>query len=767
MSPLFRTRLHKMSAVALATGLLLLSSGCIRDPNVRKQMYLESGKRYENQQKMREAIIQFSNALKIDHNYAEAHYELGKAYLQVGSINAAYSELLTAVDLRPDNIAIRLELGNLQMAGGLVDDAAEQAKAVLAREPNNPEALALRSTVESERGNREAAFKDLRTALSIKPNLAALHIAMGVLIAGDMTQLADAIKELQTAITLDDKSAAARSILAAFYERLGKYPEAIEQAQIAVKLAPKEMHGRTNLAGLFLRSGNRTEAEFTLRQATEDFQDDPAGASMLSDYYVQTDQLLQAESAYGYLTVKYPKSPELRYTYARILLMLHEDEKATKLIQQLTKENADNPEVEILNATLLAESGKINEAFDLIQKAITAAPENIDLQIAMGKAALSKRDIATAVKSFNEARRLNPDNEDAAAGIAEVADLSKDSGMLRQVADKMISHNPEYAQAYVWRAISEGNQGYLGPAEKDFQTALSKAPAFPAAMIGLAQIRASQNRIPEATTLLENALQTDPRATNALDLLIAFDLAAKQPKKALDRINALLTRVPHDGPLYKVLTDLDIKIGDLDGARTAAAQALQIDPSDEEAIQYQANIEVAAGRPDQAVAIWQGWIANHPNDADALTLAGEVCENKGDVRQAVTYYRKAVRVAPGHGMASNNLAGLLADTGTHLDEALAMAKAARSTYPSFSATADTLGWVYYQRGNYSLAHDQFEDAIKADPKNPDAEYHMGLNYEKQGNKPLAAAHLKKAIAVAAGTPSPIGKKAAESLASLR
>ena len=42
--------------------LLTCSVACSRDPNVKKQKYLESGKRYAEKAKYREAVIQFANA---------------------------------------------------------------------------------------------------------------------------------------------------------------------------------------------------------------------------------------------------------------------------------------------------------------------------------------------------------------------------------------------------------------------------------------------------------------------------------------------------------------------------------------------------------------------------------------------------------------------------------------------------------------------------------------------------------------------------------
>ena len=54
-----------------------LFTACSRDPNVRKQKYVESGDRYFEKAKYREAAIQYSNAVQLDSRFADAHYKLG------------------------------------------------------------------------------------------------------------------------------------------------------------------------------------------------------------------------------------------------------------------------------------------------------------------------------------------------------------------------------------------------------------------------------------------------------------------------------------------------------------------------------------------------------------------------------------------------------------------------------------------------------------------------------------------------------------------
>ena len=101
---------RKAFSVIMLFAAVALLAGCHGDPNVRKQKYLESGERYSAQGKYREAAIQYLNALKVDKNFADAHYALAQAYEHLGQLSGAYGELAHTVDLQPTNYKARLEL---------------------------------------------------------------------------------------------------------------------------------------------------------------------------------------------------------------------------------------------------------------------------------------------------------------------------------------------------------------------------------------------------------------------------------------------------------------------------------------------------------------------------------------------------------------------------------------------------------------------------------------------------------------------------------
>jgi Flp pilus assembly protein TadD len=158
--------------------------------------------------------------------------------------------------------------------------------------------------------------------------------------------------------------------------------------------------------------------------------------------------------------------------------------------------------------------------------------------------------------------------------------------------------------------------------------------------------------------------------------------------------------------------------------------------------------EVSQGDPTKAIAKWEQWTKDHPGDARAFTLLGSVQETQGDRDGAIASYKKALAIQPEQPVAANNLAYLMVETGQNLDVALSLAQIARRALPNSPNTADTLAWVYFQKGNYASARDLLEDALKTDPNNASMHYHLGMTYTKLSNNSDAVIQLKKAVALA-------------------
>ena len=111
-----------------------------------------------------------------------------------------------------------------------------------------------------------------------------------------------------------------------------------------------------------------------------------------------------------------------------------------------------------------------------------------------------------------------------------------------------------------------------------------------------------------------------------------------------------------------------------------------------------------------------------------------------------------LELRPGDPLACNNLANVMLQSGGNVDVALSLAETARRGMPGSPDAADTLGWVYYQKGVYGSAIRMFHEALKLQEKNKapdsaDIHYHLGLAYQKTQQSTLARQHLERVLRI--------------------
>ena len=744
--------------VSIVTSLL---AGCHVDPNVAKQKYLESGKRYAAEGKYQEAGIQFSNALRLDKGFAEAHFQLAEIDLKMQLYSQAYVEIVRTVDLQPQNFEARLTLANILLLGGKPDEAQEQAKTLMAAQPNNADLHALLSALALKASNRDEALREMQRAAELDPKRASFHENLALLRAGEPDQAGTIEAELQKAVSLEPKSVSSRMLLAAFYMKSQRWAEAEQQSWAGVAADPKSLPARESLARLFLAQGNQNRAEEILRQTSKDLADNPQGIVALANYYAATNQTEKTKQEYARLVAQNPSNVPLKKGYIRALLQTNDIGTAQNLINELLKKKTKDPEITAMNRIVLLHGGKTDDAVNALQSGVRDYPDNAFLQYWLGKAALAKGDQALAQRSFSQATKLNHNMVEAEAELAQIAAQRGDFKSLSEIADKTIADNPRFSLAYVWRAIIELSHNSTDAAEADLKTAIAMAPRSAQGYIQLAKLRFSQKKFPEGASLLDQALQYDPNSVEALRLLVGYDMFQKQPKRALDRLNAQVAKSPANSKLLDLLAQFEIQNKDLGAAGSAAKKALQLDPNDNQAVMLFAQIAVQTGQTADAIKVWEKWSSAHPDDANSYALLGSLEESLGDLTKAKAYYMKALQIEPRQSMAANNLAFLMLENNGNVDVALTYAQTARQGLPDSPDTADTLAWAYFHKGTYEFARDLLEEAVKAEPNNAQMQYHLGMVYRKLANKNDAQNHLKRAVALEPN--SPTGKSAQAAL----
>ena len=155
----------------------------------------------------------------------------------------------------------------------------------------------------------------------------------------------------------------------------------------------------------------------------------------------------------------------------------------------------------------------------------------------------------------------------------------------------------------------------------------------------------------------------------------------------------------------------------------------------------------AAGRLDEAAAIFEGVAAQAPDLAQVHHNLGLVYRKKGDAARAEAEFRKAVELNPELADSHAALSVLLA-AGGKTDAALAEAKQAASQAPQNAVYRFNLASLYKDSGQSAEAKAAFLEAEALDPANAEIQYHLASALLGLGDVPGAIGRLEKYLSAA-------------------
>ncbi len=179
---------------------------------------------------------------------------------------------------------------------------------------------------------------------------------------------------------------------------------------------------------------------------------------------------------------------------------------------------------------------------------------------------------------------------------------------------------PQMDTAHLNLGTAYKRLGDASSAEKEYRAALAVNPSMREAISSLAEMLISQNKSPEAASLLQGAL----------------------------------SRGLESSDIYFELGILEARGGDLDKARFSFSKALSLDPTKHEACANLGRIAYQQGRVDEAIMQYQRALRIQPGNADYLATLGSLYLNgKNDGQTALTYFRRALAADPYGARAAN------------------------------------------------------------------------------------------------------------------
>jgi tetratricopeptide (TPR) repeat protein len=733
-------------AVAAILVVATLLTGCSRDPNVRKQKYLESGERYFDKGQYREAAIQFQNAIQVDPRFAEAHYRLAETALKLQQGQGALQEFITAIQINPDHYKARIGLANLAITASHLPDAKEQIDWLLQNQPNNPESYLLQATYDHAIKDTSGALTALRKALQLDPNNSDSYMALGMLEA-EGGQWDEAETNLKKAVELAPKSAGAKINLGDFYKSRGRFPEAEDAYQRAIRTAPDDPNARMALGNLYLAENKPQQVEDFLRASKKDFSNNSVGYCMLGNYLIATNQMDKALTEYASLYQDHPRDPMVKNDYIQLLILHDRLDEARKLNDEVLKAQPADEQAAIHKAQIEIRGGKPSMAVDTLQSVIKNDPDNAVAHYQLGLAFDQLGTTNRAEAEWREAVRLRPDIIEAHGALARAAMQRNDASALAQEGDQIIALQPAAPDGYLLRGMAEFQRKQYTAADHYLNQAIEKAP-IPEAYVQLGNLRMAENQPAEAQKAYQQALDHDPNSGDGLAGVVTVELNQKQGDKALATVKEYLAKSPNNSAFHMMLGDLlQSEKNDLAGAEDEYKRAVALNKNNVPALLKLGILQRARGENDAALQTYQDAAQNNPKVGTFYVLAGGIYESRQDWEHAKQMYQKALALQPDDPIASNNLAYVMLQQGGNLDVAFAMAQTARRQMPDNPGAADTLGWAFYQKHVYTSAIGLFQEAVKKEPGNATYNYHLGMAYVKNGQASLARQQLDRLVKI--------------------
>ncbi len=747
-----------MKRLALFTLIISVAlSGCSRDSKVKRDKYFASGQIYLENKKYEEAAIEFRNALQLDIGHTPSHLAIAKAFQQMGDHQNAVIAFQQVIKLDGKNVEARLQLGDyLILAGaktpGLLRQAQQMAEEALKLQPSNVEALILLGNAYSSQNQIDKSIVQIKKALSLNPgNLKALVSLGNAYLKNKDTESAE--NTFKEAVQQHPDSTQPHLAIAVFYAAASRAAEAENHLKKAFDLAPADPRCLYALATFYISAKKPSEAEKVFMEAIALNPKDREPRWGLAMFYFQQGLADKGASALQEVLEVNPGDHMAQLRFAELYLSQNNEAKAEEIIRSLLAAYKNDPEAHYLQGRLLLQRQAADKALAEFDTAIRLDAALFPPYMAKANLQMARGDLQGAQSTLDAVLPYDRNNMVARAALAKVLAFRQKPQDALQWAEEVLRAMPDNEDALIGRAEALRLQGNLEEAGKDYQKLCDLRPknAFYWHRLGMVEILRGQSSL--ALTHFRKALEVRPDFITAISDILSIHLKGKKFDAALaelDRLSAFSS--PRD-ELHRLRGQVYLAKGDLSEGEREFRKAIEVNPQNYQSYILLAQLSMQRKDVLQALKEVDQLIARNDKLAAAFFLKADYLRVSNDVPGAIANYRRALQLDPDAPVTANNLAWLLCESNINLDEALSLARLARKAAPENPDIADTLGWIYYKKKNYTLAVDQLLFSLNG-RRQPASEnyYRLGMAYYAKGDLVLAKQALRKSLELSASFP---------------
>jgi tetratricopeptide (TPR) repeat protein len=488
--------------------------------------------------------------------------------------------------------------------------------------------------------------------------------------------------------------------------------------------------------------------------------------------------LRELELAEGYD----PNSALIKYNLAMMYLSLNRLDKSIEKLTEALDLNPNYVPARALLGKIYASSNdpkKKREGIRELEKSIKLGSDDIDIYIFLGNVYTENKEYDKAEKILTKVTELAPHDE---RGYYFLGRLYLEKGELEESVTyykKALEQNPAYPLALVDIARVYEKLGRPVESEKIYKDLISFYPLSLESYIRYGNFLFTVNRIEDAQVQFKKAEKLDSQNPDVKLRLGLLYLEEKDYDKAIEEFNIVLIGNPDDERVKYYLAHCYTETGRFDEAlnllkdigsdssfyddalvqkayiyekRGQLEDALKIMqetterlPDNEILINYLGGLYRKLNRDNEAIETYKAFLRRNPgNEVITYSLGVAYFTNK-DEEKGISTMRKILEKNPNHADALNFIGYSYAEMGKNLDEAEMLVKKANEISPNRGYIIDSLGWVYYKKGQLDKALEYLLEAVRLTSDDPSIMEHLGDVYNDRGDVLKALEYYQKGL----------------------
>ncbi|OLD22241.1 MAG: hypothetical protein AUJ01_00740 [Acidobacteria bacterium 13_1_40CM_3_65_5] len=372
------------------------------------------------------AIEAYSGAIALRPDSMLAHLRLGETYQRRGDVEEAAREFRRAAGLDPSAIRPVEELGDAEYQRQRYGPAIEAYQRSVQLDDRSARVSYKLALARYRDGQLDAALASLGQAVRLDNRMADAYYLQGICLR-QKRRVPDAVKALETAVSLSPALIPAREELADLYRALGRRQDELEQLQVLAGLDREHVERQVAIGLAHARAGHGDLAVVMLGNALERAPDQPLIYSALGQVWLdlaptRSDALPKALEALERVASGPSATSDILTLYGRALLQDGNAEAAERALEQATVRHPVDPSSFLFYANAAEQQNHLDASRRALMSYGALVPNDPELASRATRiATLSLRlnDAPAAADWFERAATASPNDLGLLASLAD------------------------------------------------------------------------------------------------------------------------------------------------------------------------------------------------------------------------------------------------------------------------------------------------------------------------------------------------------------